>query len=414
MAIITNKIANNTSRGKTETERLQALYEYKILETLPEKEFDEITSLAGDILNAKTAKINLLYEDIQWSKSIFDVSGDVSLNNLPRKKSVCQYTIQTPKVLEIPDLTKDERTKSLPYVKREPFYRYYLGAPLITPDGHAIGALCVLDNEPRYSSQRKKNQLVTLASQVMNLMEIHKQNLILQKHNESQKKLMKILSHDLRSPLNGIIGLSELLITLSDDNNSEQRSMLKNILLSSKKLNQMVNDILNYSFIEEGGFALHKKETNIREIAEDIIELHKPSAQLKEIQLTLNIDSISEPVMIDPEKFEQIMGNLVSNAIKFTETGGAVICSISPNHFKQKSGIQLTVEDNGIGMNQDEVDRLLNSKKLRHQTGTSGEKGSGLGFPIIREFTKLHNGEIEIESEPGKGTTITIYLPAEN
>lgn len=392
-----------------ETLRLKALYDYHILETLPDNRYDEIADLAASILNARSAMINLIYEDIQWAKSLHVLTDE--LRTLPRKESVCQHTIKTNHVLEIPDLTKDSRTKDLPFVKGKPYLKYYLGAPLITPEGYTIGALCVLDDKPRYTSQSKKNQLSVLANQVISLMELRKQNIELQKHNEFQNKLMKILSHDLRSPLNGIIGLTELLLATSVTKNNEEHSMLNNILLSSKKLNQMINDILSYTHLGDQEFTLHKEKANIEEIAEDIIELYKPSALLKQIDLRFFVDNFSENVFIDIEKFEQIIGNLVSNAIKFTPQKGTVRCSISVENKNHIDYLKVTVKDTGIGMGKTFVEGLIAGKKVQHMEGTEGEKSSGVGMSIIQSFTKLHGGHFDIESTPNKGTSFHVFIP---
>ena len=211
-----------------ERERLKELKQYQILETAPEISFDEITQLAASITDAPKAMINLIYKDEQWSKSILGLSEN--LQRLPRSKSICQYTIHESTVFEIPDLLNDSRTKDLPYVKGGSQLRYYLGAPLRTPNGHTIGALCVLDYEPRKATEKEKKNIVVLANQVMAQLELRKKNLELNKHNQFQTDLMKILSHDMRSPLNGIIGIGELLLNLDlTAQNEEVQELLLNL-----------------------------------------------------------------------------------------------------------------------------------------------------------------------------------------
>ena len=398
----------NQKARDVEQERLKELKQYQILETAPDISFDEITELASSITNMPRAMINLLYEDIQWSKSIHGLSENI--RKLPRDKSVCQYTIFENETLEITDLQKDERTRNFPFVNGKPFLRYYLGAPLITPKGYGIGSLCVLDYKPRKASEEEKKNLTVLASQVMTQLELRKKNLELEKHNQFQSDLMKILSHDLRSPLNGIIGIGELLLNLESlEKDEEVRELLLNLKYSSEQLNQLISDILNYTLIGQNGFQLERKETHIDEIVINMKKLYTSTADLKNITLTFDKVNINSAVHIDAEKFKQIFGNLLSNAIKFTPDGGQINSVISLD--STSNTLVLTVKDNGIGMSDETIREILSGNKPDTTESTDGEKGTGLGTTIIHKFTKLHNGSLNISSSPGDGTTVTVNIP---
>lgn len=391
-----------------EQERLKELKQYQILETAPDISFDEITKLAASIANTPKAMINLLYEDIQWSKSIHGLSEN--LRTLPRDKSVCQYTIFENETLEITDLQQDERTRNLPFVNGKPFLRYYLGAPLITPKRYGIGSLCVLDYKPRKASEEEKKNLTVLANQVMTQLELRKKNLELEKHNHFQSDLMKILSHDLRSPLNGIIGIGELLLNLDSlEKNEEVQELLLNLKYSSEQLNQLISDILNYTLIGQSGFQLDRKETHIDEIIINMKKLYTSTADLKNITLSFDTINISAAVHIDAEKFKQIFGNLLSNAIKFTPEGGQINSVISLD--STSNTLVLTVKDNGIGISDESIREILSGNKPDTTESTDGEKGTGLGTTIIHKFTKLHNGTLNISSSPGEGSTVTVNIP---
>ncbi len=400
--------SGNQKARDVEQERLKELKQYQILETAPDISFDEITELASSITNMPRAMINLLYEDVQWSKSIHGLSENI--RKLPRDKSVCQYTIFENETLEITDLQKDERTRNFPFVNGKPFLRYYLGAPLITPKGYGIGSLCVLDYKPRKASEEEKKNLTVLASQVMTQLELRKKNLELEKHNQFQSDLMKILSHDLRSPLNGIIGIGELLLNLESlEKDEEVRELLLNLKYSSEQLNQLISDILNYTLIGQNGFQLERKETHIDEIVINMKKLYTSTADLKNITLTFDTVNINSAVHIDAEKFKQIFGNLLSNAIKFTPDGGQINSVISLD--STSNTLVLTVKDNGIGMSDETIREILSGNKPDTTESTDGEKGTGLGTTIIHKFTKLHNGNLNISSSPGDGTTVTVNIP---
>ena len=400
--------SGNQKARDVEQERLKELKQYQILETAPDISFDEITELASSITNMPRAMINLLYEDVQWSKSIHGLSENI--RKLPRDKSVCQYTIFENETLEITDLQKDERTRNFPFVNGKPFLRYYLGAPLITPKGYGIGSLCVLDYKPRKASEKEKKNLTVLASQVMTQLELRKKNLELEKHNQFQSDLMKILSHDLRSPLNGIIGIGELLLNLESlEKDEEVRELLLNLKYSSEQLNQLISDILNYTLIGQNGFQLERKETHIDEIVINMKKLYTSTADLKNITLTFDTVNINSAVHIDAEKFKQIFGNLLSNAIKFTPDGGQINSVISLD--STSNTLVLTVKDNGIGMSDETIREILSGNKPDTTESTDGEKGTGLGTTIIHKFTKLHIGTLNISSSPGEGTTVTVNIP---
>ncbi len=394
---------NNTE----EKNRLEALNAYKITYDESQSELDSITELAAAICEAPVAKINLLDKDIQWTTSHY--GSEHFERSTPRKESVCQYAIKQKSILEIPNLSKDPRFKDASYVDGEPYYKYYLGAQLKNPEGYAIGALCVLDYKERHLSDNKKRELEILAEQVMTSLELRKQNHQLTELNEQKNSLMKILSHDLRSPLSGIIGMSDLLEELVTEDNSEAMEMVSLINQSAKQLNQLIDDILNYTIIESKGFSLNRRETDVCSIVDNMKRLYMPSAKLKKIDLSFDVN-VDRKVWIDNEKFEQIFGNLLSNAIKFTTQNGQVQGKV----FADDDYLVLKVMDTGVGMKEEVVNNLFSNGSSQGQKGTSGEKSTGLGLNIIKHFTELHDGSVDVQSTPGKGTTFTIRLPLLN
>lgn len=385
-----------------ENKRLQALYSYDVLDTSPEKEFDDLTRLAAEICDAPIARINLIDRDRQWSKSIHGMSEDT--REVSRDITVCQYTIQKEKTLEIPNLALDPRFEDFNYVKGEPYLRYYLGAPLMSPEGYAVGALCILDYEEREMSDKKKNQLQILAGEVMARLELKRQNKELKRLNDHKLKLMKMLSHDMRSPLNGIIGTGSLLSEFVDG--EEEQEMISLMEQSAIQLNQMIDEILNFSLIESEGFTLNRSEADPSEISDSMKHLYMPVARSKSVELRMDANS-QKAVCIDKDKFEQIHGNLLSNAIKFTKKGGIVSSIISV----EDGLLKLTVEDSGVGMDQSTVSQLFTNGEAASEKGTSGEKSTGLGLAIVKYFVDLHNGSIDVTSSKGEGTRFTVSIP---
>jgi GAF domain-containing protein len=156
--------------GSNETERLQALLEYQILDTLPELAFDDITTLASSICDTPIAYVSLVDRDRQWFKSIVGFSA----TETPRDISFCGHTIQGNQILEIEDALHDVRFADNPFVLETPNIRFYAGAPLVNPQGFALGTLCVLDQKPRKLSAQQSRALEALARQVINTLELRK------------------------------------------------------------------------------------------------------------------------------------------------------------------------------------------------------------------------------------------------
>jgi len=389
-----------------ETRRLEDLQSYQILDSLPEKAFDNLTKLASEIADTPIAMINLIDEKRQWTKSMVGIPEE--LREAPREVSVCQFTIKEPDVTEICNLKEDYRTSQLPSVNSEGGLRYYFGVPLITKNRYAIGTLCVLDYQETKLSDKQIEQLKIIANEVMTHLELHKQNQELQKLNEYKLQLMKMLSHDMRSPLNGIIGLSSMLREQLEDEESPHIDVIDIIEQSSSQLNQMIDEVMNYSIIESEGLKLTPYNVNLEEVVDNILQLYRPASRIKDIDLEIYTEGLEEPIWIDGEKFEQVVGNLLSNAIKYTKKGGWVKLSL----IRKGNILELKVIDSGIGMSKEESKNLLeNRNKLRASKGTSGEKSSGIGFAIIRHIIDLLDGDINIESAEGEGTTFRIEIP---
>jgi two-component system cell cycle sensor histidine kinase/response regulator CckA len=153
-----------------ERKRLEVLWEYDVLDTVPEAVFDDLTDLAAHICEVPIALISLVDEDRQWFKS----KVGVTLNETAREFSFCRHAIMRNDLFIVPDATKDERFKHNPLVTAEPRIRFYAGAPLVTPDGHALGTLCVLDKVPRQLRPEQKQALRVLAHHVVSQLELRR------------------------------------------------------------------------------------------------------------------------------------------------------------------------------------------------------------------------------------------------
>ncbi len=161
----------NRPPRKKEIQRIQVLWDYGILDTVPEAVFDELTELAAIICAAPIALISLIDEKRQWFKS----KVGISVNETSRDISFCAHAIQGEGLFIVPDATKDKRFADNPLVKSAPKIRFYAGAPLVTPDGHALGTLCVIDKKPRQLRPEQKQALLNLSRHVMTQLELRRQ-----------------------------------------------------------------------------------------------------------------------------------------------------------------------------------------------------------------------------------------------
>jgi len=393
-----------------EEERLKALLRYGVLSTLPGKAFDNLTLLAKEIANLPIALINLIDKERQHTISV--TGFDLETRERPRDETICQHTIKKSEHMEVPDLSKDERFLDLESVKGVNGLRYYFGIPLLTEDGHALGTLCVLDFKERKLSDIQVRQLKIIAKEVMTNFELHKKNMELERLNSYKVKLMKMLSHDMRSPLNGIIGLSSMLSGDLEATSPEHAELLKIIEQSSTQLNQMIDEVMNYSIIESGGLTLTPKSENLQAVIDNIGKLYRPAAKIKQIDLQFYTENLETEIVIDSDKLEQVIGNLLSNAIKYTKTGGWVKLSLVRKKMNNRDTLELIVSDSGVGMSEEKQNQLLTGDSLNAYTsGTDGEKSTGIGLSIIKHIVSLFSGDIEISSTPGEGSVFRVQIP---
>ena len=389
-----------------ETMRLEALKSYQILDSLPEEAFDNLTRLASEISGMPIALINLIDDDRQWIKSMTGIPEKA--REVPRVESVCQFTIKEVGITEICNLKQDLRTSGLSSVNQPGGLRYYLGVPLITENNFAIGTLCVLDYKENKLSDTQIDQLKIVANEVMTNLKLHKQHKELEKVNEYKAQLMKMLSHDMRSPLNGIIGLAGMLRDQLEDERSQHTEVIDIIEQSSSQLNQMIDEVMSYSIIESEGLIVMPELVKLDEMVENILQLYRPATRTKDLDLKFYTEGLEAPLWIDGDKFEQVIGNLLSNAIKYTKSGGWVKLSL----FRKSDTLELKVADSGIGMSDEEIEKLLNkNQNSMARKGTSGEKSNGIGFAIVKHIVALFEGEIEINSTPGEGTSFFVTIP---
>ncbi|MDZ7714891.1 MAG: hybrid sensor histidine kinase/response regulator [Balneolaceae bacterium] len=237
--------------------------------------------------------------------------------------------------------------------------------------------------------------------------ELREREKLLKRLNQEKDDLMRIVSHDFRNPVTGIVGLIEVLRTSDDMSDDQKNEIYGAIKESGQKLIQLVNNLLDKKS-ESSINKINAKEVNFTKLVEDTVELHRPTAINKGIFFDVELDYILN-FYLDRHKIEQAISNLISNALKFTPEGGTISVKLEKVDKDPQKAI-IEVSDTGIGMSEDVINNLWDGDSEKVRYGTSGEKGSGIGLSLVKGFVDLHDGEIRVDSEEGKGTSFIINL----
>ena len=227
--------------------------------------------------------------------------------------------------------------------------------------------------------------------------------------NRAKSAFLANMSHEIRTPLNGIIGLSDL--TLKQSNDKSVKENMQKVLVSSRSLLNVIRDILDYSKIEAGKLEITPQHFNIETLLSDVANLFYLQAEEKEIGLHLKIDpSLPLHLIGDSLRITQILNNLVSNALKFTDEGDIVISAKTGSISNKKLLLILSVKDNGKGIAEENLHKLFKAFSQEDASVTRKYGGTGLGLHITNKLINLMGGEINVKSKVNKGSTFEVRL----
>lgn len=231
--------------------------------------------------------------------------------------------------------------------------------------------------------------------------------------NQAKTTFLSNMSHDIRTPMNAIIGFATIAASHMD-RTDQVRDCLQKILSSSNHLLGLINDILDMSRIESGKLQIHNQECNIPELMHNLVNIIQPQVKSKQLEMFIDtFEVVNEDVIADPLKLNQIFINLMGNAVKYTPSGGTVSFRIT-QHTTYKHGwgdYVFTIRDNGIGMSKEFVEHIFEPFERESTATRSGIQGAGLGMAITKNIVDMMGGEITVESEIGKGSAFTVKLP---
>ena len=377
-----------------EAERLEALRSYGILDTPVESSFDDITRIASHVCQTPISVVNLIDQGRQWFKSEIGLGA----RQTPLDSSICAHAILEHSFLEVPDTTRDPRFDCNPLVTGAPHLRFYAGALLRTPDGLPLGTVCVLDYKPRKLTPEQREVLAALARQVMSQMEFRRSLLLADRLQRNISRLMAVAGHDLKQPLQVMVMAIDRARSKSTDAKDQER--LRYAVDAGTRMAEELDRLAETSALDAGLSAPRLRAFAVSEVFDSILNNWRLHAETKGLRLT--VAPSSAVVRSDPRMLRAIVGNLVGNAIKYTDQGRVLVGC-------RKHGSWLTIEvlDSGAGIPPEQLGTIFDAF---HQINPASE-GLGLGLSIVRRSAEALGHEIELKSDLARGSHFTVRVP---
>ncbi len=382
-----------------ESERIESLNSYLVLDSDSEEEIDNLTQLASDICETPISLVSLVDSDRQWFKS----KVGLEVNETSRDLAFCAHAINgTDDFFIVEDAREDNRFFDNPLVTDAPLVIFYAGFVLKSDQDLPLGTLCVIDNKPRKLSDKQIRALKSLSTQIMNLLNYKKSlhiqeelRLQLMQKNRELESFASIAAHDLKSPLTNMMNAANLFSQIySSQIDPDGNLLLGSIEKSGQRLRSLIDGLLQFSKIEDVS-SLTKSTVNLKETTTDLTALIGSNDNVS-ISLNSELKSIETyPILLD-----QILINLFTNSLKYSNKKIAeieLLVSESQNHYL------FTVKDNGPGIDKKYQDKIFNLFQTASLKDQFGNKGNGIGLATVKKTIEKLGGKIYVESEEGQG-----------
>ncbi len=389
-----------------EKARLAELQSYNILDTLSEEDYDHLTAIASSICGTKIALISLIDQERQWFKSHHGLNA----TETPREQAFCAHAINMPtELFVVEDARIDDRFHDNPLVVGEPHVVFYAGMPLLTDNGFALGTLCVIDDKPKALNQGQIDSLKMLSKQVIHLLELRKKKaeleqsfVKLEKKNQELEQFAFTVAHDLKSPLNVIIGLSDLFMQkYKGQFDADGMKIMDTIKGSTSKLAGFISELLEYSRLE--------KILGEDKIAVDVaqLEVYLSSLFAADKNCQLKFVTTITTLLVNKTALEQSLANLMTNALKYNDK---LIAEVEVGIHENEAAYIFYVKDNGPGIapaNQEKIFRIFETSGT---VDRYGKKGHGIGLATVKKIVEKQGGELRVESALGAGSNFIFTL----
>jgi PAS domain S-box-containing protein len=308
-----------------------------------------------------------------------------------------------------------EAEEFFPSIGEEGRWLFFTAAPIKDADGKRVGSIETLwdtteQREAREELQKAHDELEQKTA------ELERANVELKKYDEIKSAFLANMSHELRTPLNSIIGYTDLLLDRVDGEiNEEQEKSIKKVHNNARNLLNLINDVLDMSRIESGRVELDLQGVDLEEVIQDTVSALEPLIRNKGLIIETDFQEGLPWAYADPDRVRQVVTNLLDNAIKFTAEGritiGARSCEAGAKWNEPAKFIEVCVSDTGIGIRDEDLDKLFGKFKALDASTTSEYKGVGLGLNICKGLVEMQNGRIWVKSKYGEGSRFCFTLP---
>jgi len=338
----------------------------------------------------------------------------------PIESSFCQYTLQSDEVFEISDISSYTQFKDHPLVREPWTAKSYAGLSVAHGNNDKIATLFIINQRPREITLDEKKHLTRFAT----LLEEKIQQTILKHiqedaaiHNAALDKARNLflssMSHEVRTPLNAIIGISNLL--LSDHSGVDHQSHFRDMQDAANNLLFLVNQIFDFNLLESGSVKADAFDFKLTDIYNYLTQILDNEAKSKKLLFKIEKDpNIPEYLIGDMYKLRQVLLYLCDNGIKYTDSGQVVLYINQVKRSGKKSLIKFSISDTGMGIRKSEIKHIFSAFNRVNKTGEYNQyDGAGLGLAITRKLLHVMGTDIDVQSEPGKGSTFSFALPFE-
>lgn len=367
-----------------------ALYKHQFSEKLRKSEAN--LRLAQKIAQIGNWSYNLVTKEIICSDELLNIIGI-------EKQSLTQEVIETIIHKEDIGIIRTKNIESLNGKKEQDFvFR------IVKPDGNVISCRnCWISEYKNGTEIYRFGTLQDITEQINKEKQL--ENLI-----ATKDKFFSIIAHDLKSPFNPILGFSDMLISSYDElEKDEYLNIAKIIQYESKEFYNLINNLLDWSASQRANISHNPKILKLNELFAKSVALQKYNYERKGIKIEIKSDE-QHFIIADENSIKTVFRNLLSNAIKFSKKDSNILISSK----KEGKNMKISFKDNGIGISKSNIDKVFSINNEKTTRGTEGERGTGLGLILCKEFTELNNGKISIISQEGVGTEVIVLIPINN
>jgi signal transduction histidine kinase len=390
-----------------EAERLSALCCFEILDTEAEERFDDIVQLLAASLDVPIALVSLVDEGRQW----FKARVGLGVCETERDVAFCSHAIVNPhETMVVQDALEDPRFRDNPLVIAEPNIRFYAGAPLVLPEGVAVGTLCAIDRRPRTLSASELHTLEILARQVVYLLELRRKNFEVDEArkaaeaaNVAKVEFLTHISHELRTPVNAVLGFAEVLEQAKLE--PENRADVVHIRKASELMLTLVDNMIEAARLQGGNVDVRSEPVELANLVRDVVEIYGSEAEKHEVCFDLSEVPDTCWVRGDRGHLAEVFFHLLANAIRFAPKGRVSVALLELDDV-----VVCRVEDNGVGIAAAHLEQIFERfVKIGSKSARQGG-GAGLGLSIVRGLLELMDGSIVAENRASGGARFEMRL----